>query len=940
MPDTVAITRKPSVTLKALTTPAREAGGSYKMTSTFVVGAALVSEKSDSRATAVSFGWKLSTQDGKKKSTIKSEKTGTAAISASVREFSRSCNINSFNGLTRASFYPHTSRKLLGVSVWARPYNSFGNGETVSQTRKFLPPEKPTIGAFSVNEETGVVSCTITSNAGNGYRERRRTRYQVIIHNTKTKKKWTNEDSSFTALSHTVTYNAASYQQLEYGDYIQVTVRAWNQGFAGDSNNGKPVERTYYMSYPAVTTISKVSVSSRAASGKCTVVLKTNSTAQHPVDRVSLEYLPNSDYAKASTIPGDTTWTDAQIVDDAKCTALAMPVANLIPDPGKYTWVRVKSEHAIPDVLYRYSEPKRVKGLETPLPSAADDDIKILGEPTLGVDGESLVVSLGWNADGQDDSTGTELSWADAEDAWRSTDPPETFEFTWSDGSKSYGGVTYNDSATITIKNLDAGQTVFIRARRFLDANGERTYGDYCNAQAQMPSSAVQAEPESVALSLPGFVAAGSAALASWTLSSPKEQLSWQLRASDGTVIADNDGIANNFQIPFDRLESLATDGTLELRVEVSTGGDVIVSDYKSVTIVSAPTVAIGTLSTLTAQPLSFDLTSNVAARIIATITAAGIGGQNAGGDYEQHAGDCVWSVDTEPIWTESSGTYSTTITLDDGQPLLDGCEYTLEVQAIDLTTGLKSAVVSADFDVSWLHQAVAPDSSTVTPSDYVDSDGVHHITATVGIVAPTGAAQTDVYDVYRCTADGAQLIGAGYPGGASVVDEYAPFGSGMSLFYRIATRTVDGDEEFADVPYQLGVKTLRFDWPFGTLELPYNIEIDDSYSKNVTFRNHMDGAYSAYWNQGVKRTAKYSSQLIRLDSQEDVAAARQLARYPGGVFVRTPDGSAFEADVQISDMSTSGVMQLFSLTITEIEPTGSYDLPPYEEADDEQEEA
>ena len=934
MADTVAIKKKPSKTLKSVSTPKREDGGSYKMTVDINTGDALVNTKSDSRATRMHWGWSLSTSGGK----IKSKTTGNMSISSSNKKFSKSANINNFNGHTRASFHPVKNGVYLNsITIWAQPYNKIGKGKKVTQTRSFNPPKSPAIGAFSVNEETGVISCTITSDAGHGYAERYRTRYKVHIYNTRTKENRDREDSFFTALTKTVTFNASDYQQLSYGDYIEMKVTAWNQGLAGDS---KAVTKSYYMGYPAVTTITGVKVSSRAASGKCTVTIKTNSTTDHYVDKVTLEYLANSDYAKASSIPGDASWTDARIVDDAACTALAMPVANLIPDAGKYTWVRVKSEHAIPDVLYRYSEPKRVTGLETPLPTASDDDIKILGEPTLGVDGESLVVAMGWNADGQDDSTGTELSWADAEDAWRSTDPPETFEFTWSDGAVTYDNVNYQDSATITIKNLDAGQNVFIRARRYLDVNGERSYGAYCNAQAQMPSSAVQAEPESVALSLPGFVAAGSAALASWTLSSPKEQLSWSLMASDGVTIAEGSGIANNYQIPYERLESLATDGTLELRVEVSTGGDIIASDYKSVTIVNAPTVSIGALSTLTAQPLSFALTSNTAARIIATITASGIGGQTASGTYEQYAGDCIWSLDAQPMWTESSGTYSVAITLDGAQPFYDGAEYALEVQAIDPSTGLRSEVASAAFAVAWAHQAVAPEDCIVTPSDYIDADGVHYITAIVDIVAPDGAANTDVYDVYRYTADGAQLIGSGYPSGYSVTDEYAPFGKDMDLYYRVATRTADGDIEFADIPYKFDLRTLRFDWPYGTLELPYNIEITDGYSKNVTFRNHMDGVYNGYWNAGVKRTAKYSSQLIRLESQKDIAAARQLARYPGSVFVRTPDGSAFEADVQINDMSTSGVMQLFSLSITEIEPTGNYDLPPYEVAEEEQEEA
>lgn len=916
------VKKKPDKTIKSLSTPARGSGGSYVMSSDINLGDALVSTKSNRRATNLMWRWSISTS-GKASEFPVNKQT----ISASNKKFSKSINLNNAYGLTRQSFYPFTGLKLYSVSIWAQPYNSYGTSKAISKTRQFSKPAKPKIGGFVVDDETGIVSVAITSGDGDGYHERARTRYKVVIHNTRTGKTWTHSDSAFAGNSYTASYNVADYQQLAYGDYVQITVNAWNQGFCGDSEH---VTKTYYMGYPAKVGINSVSVSSREATGKCTVAISTNSTLQHPVDSVILEYLANCTYEKADQIPGDESWTVTQIVDDAQCTALAMPVASLIPDAGKYTWVRVRSVHAIPDVLYRYSEPKRVLGLETPAQSASDDDIKILST-ALGADSESVIVHLGWNASGTDDATGTELSWADADDAWRSTDPPQTFEFEWSDGAYTdtsvTPSVTYQDSAYITIKNLDPGQTAYIRARRYMDADGERTYGEYSNAKAQIPSSEMAGAPESVALSIPGFVARGKSALASWTVSSAGEQRSWALVTADGLIIARDDGIATSYQIPFEALEAKAVDNVVTLHLEVSTGGDAIVSDDKPITIVDAPVVAIGALSTLTAQPLSFALTCNVAARIIATITADGIGGQDAAGIYDQYAGDAVWYADLLPVWTYANDVYSVTVTLDSGQPFVDGASYTLNVYAVDDSTGLQSEPVSAAFGVEWAHQAIAADDSTVTPWQYVDNDGVHHITATIGIVAPDDALSTDVYDIYRYTADGAVLIGSGYADGDTATDEYAPFGTSVNLYYRIVTRTVDGDAEFAEIPYTLPCGVLRFDWPYGVLELPYNINISDSYSKDAARRMHRDGVQNVYWNPGVNRTAKYASELVRLDNQADIEAARQLARYPGAVFVRTPDGSAFAADVQVNELSTSGVIQVVSLSITEIELTDDYKL-------------
>lgn len=927
---------KPKYSVGSVSTPVREKNGSRTMTTTVKIQSALVNTNSEYRATAVKYGWKLGTNNKKWKNTAQNN----VGISKTTKKFERSINLNSFNGYTRNSYYPYTSTKLTSVSFWAKPTNAKGAGKSISVTRKFEKPVNPSISAFTVTAQNGTVSCTISADPGNGYKERVRTRYQLIIHNTRTGKKWTQSDTAFSGTSHTVSYDVSDYQQLSYAQYVQITVIAWSQGYAGDSDK---VSKSYYMAYPAQVTIKSVDVSSRDATGKCTVLINTNNTAQHAVDSVELEYLANSTYKSDGQIPGTESWTSSGIVDDAQCSALAISVQNLIPDPGKYTWLRVKSTHAVPSTLYRYSKPVRVKALETPAQTATDDDIKILST-TLGGDGKSVVVLMGWDVDGTDDSTGTELSWADAEDAWASTEQPRTFEFTWSDGpyteTVSDVSTTYRQSATITIKGLDFGQAVYIRARRYLDADG-RSYGDYSNAKTQIPSSAVVFEPEAVALSLPGFVASGKSVLVTWTVSGTNEQQTWQLVTSGGVVIASGEGVSKSYQIPFERLAAYAVNGTVTLTVEVSTGGDPIypltstgTKAYKTVTIVNAPTIAATVSDTLTAQPLSFSLASNMASRIIATITAGGMSGQSPSGNIEQFAGDSVWFADFTPEWMIVSDTsYTYTVTLDGSQEFHDGIDYTLEVIAVDDTTGLQTTATPAEFTVNWAHQAIAPEGCTVTPADFTDINGVHHLQATIGIVAPQDALNTDVYDVYRYTADGAVLIGSGYPSGEQLVDEYAPFGAGMDLFYRIAMRTVDGDEEFADIPYTLNGSVMRFDWPYGVLELPYNIEIGDSYAKDTAKRTHLDGRNNVYWNAGVTRTAKYTSQLVRLESQQDVATVRALARYAGAVFVRTPDGSAYEADVQIGDMSTNGPLQLVSISATEIETTEAFMLPPYEVA-------
>ena len=162
-----------------------------------------------------------------------------------------------------------------------------------------------------------------------------------------------------------------------------------------------------------------------------------------------------------------------------------------------------------------------------------------------------------------------------------------------------------------------------------------------------------------------------------------------------------------------------------------------------------------------------------------------------------------------------------------------------------------------------------------------------------------------------------------------TVVDKYAPFSDGDELFYRIALRTVDGDVHYADVSYTLASDTIRFDWQGGTLELPYGLSIGDSYKKSVEFRQHMDGSVDGYWNPNIERSSSFNSSIIKLIQPEEINLARQLARYAGPVFVRTKNGSAFVADVQVTDLSVKNkAVTAIAVDATEVGMTDEFMLP------------
>lgn len=936
----------PDLTISGLGAPKRMTSGSNTriMKSKWKVPSDLTNSKKGRRATGLKIYWWLDTS---KKEFIEGTTTkGASATSAQINLDNVKLGKTTY---TRSSFYPFSGKpKLKAVSVGVAPYNSKGQAPVTIEKRSFTAPPAPSISGFSFNTENGEVSCTITASADGGYDERYDTRYKVTVKNSRTDTTSVPYDDSSTSSSIPITVDSRDYQQLSYGQYIRIKVTAWSRGYAGDS---KKVDRTFYVAYPAKATIKKVKVSSASSRGKCTALIKTNSSKQHPVDRVKLEYLANVEYATPGAIPGDALWTTTDILDDAQCNALAIGVSELIPDRGNHTWLRLKTYHASETVLYRYSDYMEVKQLYTPPATAADDRIDIISV-TPGADGRSLVVQMGWNASGTDDATGTELSWATESDAWKSTKNPDDYSFEWSDGAASAGGKNYRDSATITIKDLAEGEKYYVRARRYLEGD-PTTYSPYC----KMVTSITSEIPNAVVAVCDTYVPKGSSLPVYWTFSGNGLQRSWRIVASTGVVLANGNGSIGATQIGWSRLAPFANNGALTFHVEVSTGSEFVSSENHTIRLVNPPTLSITGSSLvhiheedaethevlidgdfLQTNNLSVNVHTSQLCDLIAIITSQGASGQYPQGLLRQTAGDTIYSNVLSPIYTAGSSGWNATVNFPTGLDFWDLGNYTLSLVAVDRTTGLKSDEATLDFGILWTHQAPVPaDAVTLTPIDETDDTGAHRQAVEIVLTPPTDSAETDVYDIYRLTGDGASLIGRGFPLTFTATDEYAPFGQAITLSYRLAVRTADGDVAFSDIEYVAEGNAMRFDWAEGSLELPYNLSISDSYAKDVEIRKHLNGDSDGYWNQGIERKGSLSSDVIRLIQEEDIIKARQLARYPGAVFVRLPDGSAYEADVQVSDMSTEGVIMAIAVDATEIALTDEFMLPTPNTVDEEE---
>ena len=253
---------------------------------------------------------------------------------------------------------------------------------------------------------------------------------------------------------------------------------------------------------------------------------------------------------------------------------------------------------------------------------------------------------------------------------------------------------------------------------------------------------------------------------------------------------------------------------------------------------------------------------------------------------------------------------------------LRDTCSYSARCSLTDEATGLSADLPPVPFSVKWAHQAIAPE-GTVTAVEYDRS-------AVISVAAPTGAAQTDVLDLYRVTPSGQYLIASGREFGVPITDPYAPFKSRSSdaeLRYRAVLRTVDGDIEFTDIEYELNCGSLRLDWNENSVELPYDISRGDSFSKDFADRVHADGSRGGSWSPGIDHKGSLSTNLIKIRSVEQREALMDMANFAGPVFVRTPEGMAYcsnanlgQIEVEVNNMAIS-----VSIDATEIDLAESF---------------
>ena len=538
-----------------------------------------------------------------------------------------------------------------------------------------------------------------------------------------------------------------------------------------------------------------------------------------------------------------------------------------------------------------------------------------------------------------DDADSAELSWADHEDAWESTDAPQTFIV-----SRMY-------ASAWNISNLETGKKWYVRIRLIKTTADGQTFGAYSDVLVVDLSSA----PLVPVLTL------------SEAIIKPDGQVtaSWVYSTTDGTaqsfaeiaeVIEDEYNPGEFLYIPIAQTETqqyITLDAmeqgwiageSIDLAVRVTSGSGHESdgwSDPRTIIVAEPPACTITETSLDTVefettdeedQPVIQEILALTEMPFTATVTGAGDSGRTEIAIERAEA----YHVD-RPDETDYNGFEGETVAKDnhegesaftiDVEDLIghldDGASYRL---VATVTDGLgQTASASVEFMVLWDHQAGAPTAAVTIDRD----DMVAILTPT----APQDAEQTDVCDIYRMSIDRPQLIYSGAKFGEQYVDPYPAIGRYGG--HRFVTRTANGDVTTPDGSFawvdtdeadgdRLDTRYNIFEFEDGSAPLELDVEISSQWKKDFKETQYLGGSVKGDWNKAVSRTITVSGVAIPDRDDDLIKTMRRLADRAGICHVRTKDGSSYTADVQVSDKYSyaNTIPQYeYSLTITRIQP-------------------
>ncbi len=371
-------------------------------------------------------------------------------------------------------------------------------------------------------------------------------------------------------------------------------------------------------------------------------------------------------------------------------------------------------------------------------------------------------------------------------------------------------------------------------------------------------------------------------------------------------------------------------------------GSAAAVSEYTdaAVTLAAAPaegtevaiTYTAADEKVLTAMPLTIEVEAENAEEISVAIERVG--------DYPMRRpdGEMTDGPDEETVYLSeplpgTGGSINVRIDNISGR-LDDGAYYCIVVTATDKYG--QSTEDRIRFAVHWTHQAWEPGAAFVTDAE--------SLIARITPLAAAGYAEGDACDIYRLGADQPELIYSGAQFGTEYVDPYPAFGSLSG--YKLVTVTANGDyitEENSFAEYdttiedeagyeQLDPGLLVIDFDGERVELPYDITLGNSWKKDFERTAYLGGHVAGDHNRAVLRDVSVGTVLVRNQDEALGGRMRALARYAGICHVRTPEGSSYAADVQVSENRAFDSARIeYSLSIQKVDTAG-FDGMTYEE--------
>lgn len=867
-----------------------------------------------------------------------------------------------------ANYFPATTKKLASVSIGVRGIKAGKSGAWATATYKFLVPNKPVV---SKNGLKFVWATDESYVAGKGDPYVIDVEYQRVDSTTGTEKnvKWGTDASSsdFTDVTGAAASGNVSFTETNKIEWFRCCARGLNGQTAWVYSNH--INAAPFAATNIVTSVKGVNVQ---------IDWTAPTTPEHPIEYQYIQYctaIPTAQSANGIPLcPVGVTWTTGanNISPTARqhvfpitalpaadkclfiriCTvcgsytttsdavfalggSLVNPTINSITgDPVTGTTVVtftdnstcglskvaiVTSKNRVLTVIAHGTSTGTVSFIQTRdeliglrtfqgatavKPNMRSDDVfSTAGDVPLAPSSVTAVptekdgvVQVSWNMPWTD-ATGAEISWADHDDAWESTDGPKTYEI-------NQRALQWN------VAGLVSGVVYYFRVRLKDSAGVFSPYSDIVTVSFA---------------SAPGKPTLTSSAVAI----QPGEafQLSWTYETTDTTEQAL--AVIYDSGVELARVESNAqrmsvtpawlygSSHSLTVQTTSRSGYLSAMSDAVTITVAARPTISP------IASSISSGITNGVLTDlpIVIEVEGAGEGGQTTLKierlkDYfvDRPDGSVTDGYGGETIFAVSfSGEAEVSIGVDDLVGAFDdGGEYRLTAIVQD-SVGQK-AESFLDFVVDWAHQAEAPTASVT----------ISGLTAKLKATAPASYVLGDTVDIYRLSADKPELIVKGGDFGTGYIDPYPASNGG----YRFVDITANGDYAnttgiaWIDKTCSLVLKEAIIDFDGKQISLPYNLEYQNSWAKDFEETQYLNGHVVGDWNKAVSKTITIDTVLKRDDSQ--IPIIRDLAVWTGICHVRTPDGSSYSADVQVSESANYSTKAVsYSFEITRVDPEG-----------------